>query len=365
MKKKITFSLAAAGAVGIAGFVFASWQLQPMADQKIREALNALGFDTSRLYEPYLSWQKLSYENVAFDKDSISTIKKIDVSYSPVSLLLFGKLDSITFEEAAITGDWLSGLTFSGWKMPSDLSILAKLPVKRLSLEKANFSFLTEKYGGISVIIDMEGEIKNGSLDIESHISSSQKFISFVASATGVIGHGYSNIEAQIEEGKFEIPGGLLKASRGNGSLTFTKDKGESQKILSELQAGGLTVLGMPWQNASISIESSSEASNIVAEAKSIGIEGIELSLNFQKEAEKPVTATGSITAEKGGDLAAYLNEQKTLAIPSNDMSTIQNAENVTIDFETNNLDQENKTLSYTIGTGENEPGPTHEISFK
>jgi hypothetical protein len=333
------------------------FQAPGAAEKKARETLSLLELETSLLPRPQHSWGRIAYNNVSLDKDEISTIKKYEVTYSPFSILISGKLKSVTFENMNLIGEWdpfaPANVDFSGWKSLNQRA-LALLPTEKISFQKAKLSVLTPSLGGLSLDFDLEGSYDKNKLEFQSHLSSAQKYISFTGSARGVVTTDYTNIDVELDEGKFEVPETNIRLIRMHGWFNYTRDRSGAEKTMAELRAGGLTVLGMPWQNASATVELKDGGTKIFSEAKSVGVEEIELGLNLVQNPGKLVSINGDVHAPSGALLADYIANQTDFPLPAADMTIIKHANELKIDFAY--VNGEPPKLQYRINTMDNAP---------
>ncbi|MCE7885964.1 MAG: hypothetical protein DYH13_00450 [Alphaproteobacteria bacterium PRO2] len=340
----------------------AAIQAPNVAAQKARLSLRILGLNAAFLPEPRSKWGHVIYNDIKLDEDEISTIETIDISYNPLSILLTGRLNTLTFKNLNLIGEWDPGAslpaTFSGWKIPNDFQHIAVIPAQNIRMEKSKISVLTVGFGGLSLDFDFNGAFNDKKLEFQSHLKSAQKYMSFTASASGILAHDFSNIDVEIDEGKFEMPEAHIRASRGHGWFNYTRDKSGSSKIMAELRAGGLTVLEMPWQNASATLEIKDGSIKAFSDAKSIGVDGIELGLNYQKNAGAAGMIYGSLHADDGAALSAFLGEQSKITLPAADMTIIRNTQDLKADFA-----YEPEKIKYRLNTMQN--APVKEVSIK
>lgn len=333
-----------------------------VAKEKARLSLDILGLDAAFLPEPQSKWAHVFYNDIKLDKDEISTIKAIDISYNPFSILFTGRLNTLKFVNLNLIGEWNPqaqiSVSFSGWTIPENFQRIAAIPAQYIRMEKSKISILTPGLGGLSLDFDFNGTLNNKKLEFQSHLNSAQKYISFTAGATGILAHDFSNIDVEIDEGKFEMPEAHIRASRGHGWFNYTRDKSGSSKIMAELRAGGLTVLEMPWQNASATLEIKDGNIKTFSEAKSIGVEGIELGLNYQRDAGAAGMIYGSLHTDNGAALSDFLGEQSKITLPAADMTIIRNTQDLKADFA-----YEPGKIKYRLNTMQN--APVKEVTIK
>jgi hypothetical protein len=332
-----------------------------IASQKTLLSLQMIGLETQYLPAPKTGWGSITYSDAPLDKDGISTVKNITIQYSPFNILLSKQLSLVAFKDLNLFGNWTPGnvppLDFSGWSLPHSPQKFANIPAQHIRFTDTQLSVLTPGLGGLSLAFDFEGSMHNERLEFQSHLKSAQKYISFSAGANGVIANDFANVDLDLDQGKFEVPEADIKVSRVYGWVNYTKDKSQN-KVMSELNAGGMTLLGLPWQGATAAIELNGTGFTISGDAKSTGVDGIELSMNLQKEGVSPLVISGSLHAEKGQLLADYLKEEKIFTLPASEIKTINAAQDLKIDFVFDATGAQ-KVIRYNLGE---ENSPPHEL---
>jgi hypothetical protein len=281
-----------------------------IAQKKLRAALETSGLDISRLGNPKIGMNALLYSDIALDADKISSIDHIKVTYDPFSLLMSGTLSKLDIIGLDLNGSWendqLNSLTFTGWKKLKSLSNLPFEKIRQISLQKARLSVLTANAGILSAHLDLTINRKGHQAEFQTSLKSEQKFLSFAMTGTGLIEKNRWLAELEIPEAKFEDPAGAIKATRMNGTLVMSARKGEPLNLTSELHAGGLQTYGLPWQNASATIEHSEGVFKILSEAEAVGNPDIELELNLS-EINKRWLTSGGFHAPITNDLINFL----------------------------------------------------------
>ena len=117
-----------------------------------------------------------------------------------------------------------------------------------------------------------------------------------------------------------------------NGSTNFSSPL----KVSGQLRAGGLTLYGLPWNNATITID----GDGVKTIAQSLNPSGVNLELDIAQQKIK-----GFIHADKISTLIDYLNDKKTFIPIKNDLEKVKGAAEATINLSSNDL----KTLKYQI----------------
>lgn len=302
-----------------------------VAKGKTDQALIALGIDPQFLPQPEQRWGAILYKDVSFDADSISTVKNLIVQYNPLWTLYTRRLHKLTLDQLSIIGEWeedeAQPLSFSGWT-PPEIARMLNAPVNQISIRNAQFSMLTPVMGGLTLNFDFAGSLNGRTMNFQSHFKSAQKFISFTAGANGSVTKDHTNIAFKIDQGKYESPSSHVRATRANGDLTLMKDKNESVRISGALKIGGLNLIDTPWQNATAKIEKKGRALELQTDAKSLGVTGLDLKLNYEQDAEPPVY--GELRAANGQVLKQYLQSQ-SLKIPDQQLQELSRLSDIQI----------------------------------
>ncbi|MGB4056512.1 MAG: hypothetical protein WBK77_00305 [Alphaproteobacteria bacterium] len=324
-----------------------------------RQTLKTLGLNETYLSKPQKNGNLTIYQDIALDKERISSIKKIAIQAPSLQDFLTVGVENITIDGISLIGEWdvetPGFIKFSGWSPPAKIESISKLPLQSLRLSNTEISLLTKNMGAITLNFDFESTLHDGKMSFQSSLKSAQKFISFTANAEGIIAKNYLNAEIGIDNGKFEVPEAAIRVSRAHGSINISRDISGDQKIIGEINAGGISLMGIPWQNAVATLDLRNDTRTIFAEAKSIGVEGIELSLTLAQEKDTPPTLSGHIHAEDGRSLADYLTQQTQITFPATDLETIKSMKAVGIDFFLEDLGSEQK-IRYTIQPEESAP---------
>lgn len=346
-----TIKLAASLIILVTGLVIYlhSVTLPNIARTNALSAMKSAGFSTITLPEPRLYPGSLLYEDINLDEDGISTIKAMRISYSIPGLLFKKRFKSIEIGQAELIGEYDSGkniLNLSGWEIPPLFTFADDIPVNSISIINSKISVLTKKIGGIYFDISLEGQRKKNSFEFLSQIESAQQYFSFRANAKGIVTPERANAEIEIENGKFIFPEISSKTTRLNGWIRLALSQGYEFKILSELQAGGLTLNGFPWQNASASAEMDANALNVFVGAKSIGQDGLELSLNYQDLIGSEPALSGSLYMDKMSSLLDYL--EKTQGYDTSGLKNMPDLDDLGALFTVDQKDK-NTAVEYEI----------------
>ena len=310
---------------------FFNARLPDMANAYALDSLRAAGFAVPVPPAGDVRYNAARFENIILDAEGFSKIRRLEIRYNPAALVLLKSVSAVKIEGLSLTGDIAENgaITVSGWQQPAQKTDISALHLKSLSVEESNIAFLTRNVGGISVAYDFQLRANGNGAEFRGNAKSSQKHLTFIASATGLVNDkGFWQSDIEIEQGKFEIA--PIKASRVNGSITISATEGTAPLITSDLRAGGLTLYDFPWQNASIAIEKQDGTFKILSDMKSVGVDGVEL--NLQREGQNQ-DISGSLQAESLADLAAYLIAGDIAPIDTKAAAALQGMANPRIDF--------------------------------
>ncbi|MCC6597332.1 MAG: hypothetical protein IT559_00895 [Alphaproteobacteria bacterium] len=287
-------------------FVFTA----PDPEKILPHVLKNLGFDGVILPAPEQTWTGLTYHSIRLDPDGFSTIEKVHISHG-----LRGTIKSMEIEGLSLTGELLSGLqvNIAGWRKP-DPAFLEKLTLPaqiRITFKDAEIALLSHEVGGISLSFDLQIRPGDDGHEFEARLDGAQKQLTYDASVTGVVTpEGIWQAGAEIGQAKFDL--GPLKATRISGLINVTGDRFEESEIIGNLQAGGLSLLGLPWQNSAITLDGSFSQPRMITGAKSAGVEGLELGLSFEN-LRNLSSYNGSLHSDTPGVLLDYLQSNDML----------------------------------------------------
>ena len=366
MRKPLLISLGIFVLAVPATLYLASMQLPTLMEARISDLLQAAGFNTPAIPEPQMRLGILRYEGINLDTDGISTIERLDVRYSPLGVFFTKNLKSVHIRGLNLTGEISSAgvVSLSGWNAPGTISEIQNYPLKTLVVEKSQLSLLTEQIGGVSINYDFQARRRKQDVDLQARAQSSQKGLSFVSSARGVLGYdGLWQMEIELEQGKFEIP--PVKATRISGMANIYGAPGKQPEIVSEINAGGVTLYGFPWQNAAVTIETRNNAMHMTADMKSIGHDGIELGLNLNNESDK-TEISGNLHTEKFSNLVEYLKSRSQQPVDEKIFAPLMKETDVSIDFASEGgWTGSEKYINYNIKKNDQKIELKGKIEFK
>lgn len=326
LKKKL---LAIVATLALLGWIVSSF-FSSKHEVALPQIFSATGFENVALPKPERERGLVVYKDIPLDPDGFSTIGKMKIEYG-----LSGRMQSVQIENLSLTGELGDDLkiTMAGWRKPSPAVFhgLSSVPNDvRISIQNAQIELLSETHGGIELRLDLEIQPGNDGREFQARLEGAQKQLSYDANVTGLItpsGIWQANIE--IEQAKFDL--GHLKSTRISGIINITGEKFGHSEVIGNLQAGGLTLLDLPWQNTAITLDGDLERTRMIIGAKSAGVDGMELGLTLGDIQQSAVYA-GSLHCESISDLLQYLKING--ALPFEGFPSGSQAETKSLDIE-------------------------------
>ncbi|MCF8496770.1 MAG: hypothetical protein K9G62_08940 [Alphaproteobacteria bacterium] len=313
------------------------------------ENLKKMGFTEATLPAPSArSLTRITYENVALDPDKLSTIKTLTLSCNPFFFPFTHMFSHVEISGLSLTGETgeEGNITLSGWDKKSFSSSPKETFFRSLDIRKSRLSLLSKSLGGLSVDFELQAHARHDKIDFQGQINSKQKKLIFISDLSGDLDprSGKWRANMQIEQGKLETP--ELKATRLSGAVRMDGSGLAKPHIFAEFQAGGLTIYGFPWQNAAGTFEGAPDDFKILTDAKSIGFEGLELSIALRRKGREGV-ARGSISSRNLSALLAMFESHKLNLLPPGMEwpEEIGSSQNIAMDF----LARDTRYLNYII----------------
>ena len=93
MRKILLIIAGAILLLGLASYC-ASTQVPDIANNQTLALLKEAGFNQATLPEPQIRFAAMRYDRINLDPDGLSTIKRIEIHYNPLSVLLFRGLSA-------------------------------------------------------------------------------------------------------------------------------------------------------------------------------------------------------------------------------------------------------------------------------
>ncbi len=327
-------------ATALTGY-FAISALQKNLNQQTQKLFHSFGFTDISLPAPRIQFNQALYSGVSLDKEDFSTIEYILITFNPAALVLSKEINNIQIIGLNLTGELSNNaeLTIAGWhKEKFNPATTFKKPAV-LEIKKGSLSLFTPQFGGVSIAVNLQARTKNKNIELQGTLKSQQKYIGFDAKLSGYITpQNIVQSTFEIESAKFELP--HIKASRINGDVKLSLAPNQNIEILSKIEAGGLSLYGSPWRNASATFEKSNNISQTFLGAKSLGENGLDLSLEIQPSG----ALTGLLFAPNINSFLEYLEIQNFIPSEKEALEKLSGLKNLEIKFTRENSEQKNIT---------------------
>lgn len=341
-------------AVALIGVPLAlSFYLPSYARQKTLLALNGAGFGAASFESFETGHGKVTLKKVKLDDKGFSTAEKIESDYSLTGFFTGKPIKTLTVEGLSLTGEYSKEkkLTLAGWTQENKIE-LSKLPaIKTIEIKNGRIDLMTDALGGVNVKFDiLMRQTTLGSIEFKSTLSGTQRVFSADANLNGTIKpSGQWNADLEINDGKIDLP--LLKATRVSGTGTLSGDPKKTPEFNLQLSAGGVNLFNLPWHNVSATAQGNTEHYAILSEGKSVGLEGIEFSLNIP-DGLKLSNMSGSLHTQKLSDLFSFMKTNKVLPEKTSFPSFFDYLGPLSLDLQTHRndaLSMQVTDIAYTI----------------
>jgi len=283
----------------------------PGTDQTIHDIFSDAGFDHVTLPAPVKHWGSLTYQTISLDPEGFSTIKDFQIFRSWT-----GSITALEIGEIALTGELQDNLSvhIAGWNKrhiaPALFTDFRNNPIP-VHIKKAQIALLNDKLGGLTLNFALQLRPQGGNYEIEAKLNGAQKQLAYTANVNGLI-TALGNWQAAIEVEQAKCDLGPLRASRINGTITITGEGLETPDIVGDLEAGGINLFDLPWQNASLTLDGTLWQTRLILGAKATGGESLELGLTLGS-LQAPARYAGSLHADTASALVSWLDRQKSL----------------------------------------------------
>lgn len=307
-------------------------------------ALKNMGFNETTLPAPQIKTHQALFSNIKLDSEGFSAIKYILIEYHPLALLMNQEIDAIHIVGATLTGEIKNATSdntsvgLAGWN--KDTMNITSLHQGSTLVELRDFSLtlLTEEFGGLEIEADLQLRPTENSTDIKGRLDTRQKYFGFDSKISGFLtSPDLWQVDFEMSAGRIELD--TLSSSRISGTTKLSFTAAEGLSIFSKLDAGGLSLLDTPWQNASATIEYQNNQASVFLGAKSIGVQGMELSLQHQPE-ESPGWS-GAINAPNINTFLSYMDAQGLVFSRDEAFDQLDDIDNIEIQFTLPKQDSE------------------------
>lgn len=287
MLKKL--SVAALSLLAIAGLY--TFLLAPFfATKALESAIQQLALTEINLPKPNTGLNRITYTDIALDKDKINIAKSLYVTASPLSFAT-RHIDNLSLNGLEIIGSLAqdNSIIIDGINLEnlSPYAILNKTSAGRVQIRNAEISLITDDYGLITTKIDLLLHKKDKhSYALQGRFDSQQKDISFTGNFKGTITQDELTADIELLAGKITIPSYSTHMSRMSGLASLSYQyKAKALTLKSSINAGGLRIAETPWHNATLSFKINNEEGRALQiNATALNSEQTELALLHEKE---------------------------------------------------------------------------------
>ncbi len=294
----------------------------------------ALGFSESiTLPEPDKRLSAIRYTNIELDASGRSYIDQMTLHYTIPDLLLGGTFTSLDIKDLFLSGDVNANgdITLSGFENPSALLNINQSHIGIITLKDATLSLLSAQLGGIRIAASMQIKNEDGKTTWTGNLESIQDQLELLAKINGQIlnDQDWQN-DIEIENAKIERDIGKL--TRMSGTASFYGTGKEITKITSDLKAGGMQLMQLPWQNVSIAANGTPSRLTMFISGQSVGINDLELGFEGVLK-NKALAWNARIFAPSIKTASEYLSLQNIFIIPKNLLDDIETSGDVELVF--------------------------------
>ncbi len=314
--------------LGLYGYI--ARPFTPAPEDAIKALFAQAGFETLKLPPPETHFDRIEYHDITLDPDAFSSIKTLRLHKTWT-----GALTSVDIEDLNLTGELEPDFTahIAGRKNKTlSTTFFTHLPRVPLQIRNAKIALLSETQGGLTLEFSLQLRPQGLDTAIEASLKGAQKQLSYEGHMNGLItALGNWELQMEIAQAKFAL--GALKATRISGTLDITGEQFETPHLVADLEAGGLNVFELPFQNASLTLDGSPFDTGLILGSKATGYEDIEFSLTLES-LQKSDHYAGALHAERIDDLQQYLLAQKLFPFVSINQTSAQKENPLTLAFE-------------------------------
>lgn len=301
--------------------------------ENIEQTFAHIGFQNLTLPEAEQYRQTLVYKGIDLDEDGFSSIETVIIKHSPFVISFSDDDATATVKGLELTGELGQDgqITIAGFSPPEALNLnFDKLP-SVINLENFSLSLLSEDLGGINVSGSIQFSNHHDMLKFQGDLDAIQKQVAINAKIEGQYNqNGFVDIRIEIENGKFDL--GFMQATRIAGLILANGENLANIRTVTELQTGALRIYDMPWQNASITVDTKQEHPRAIISAKSTGYEGLELGLTIPNLFDHEIFI-GQIHADTLKTAFDYFNSQNISPIEDGATESLGRLKNISAKF--------------------------------
>ena len=276
--------------IGAAAYFGAPMLLKGMVQKKIVGQFAALGYTNPRYDLTAFGWGGMTLENIQLEPEGISTIDRIDISYTPLGLAN-GMIDQVRIIHPDLiysTEDDAPAATPKSAPLPRSAIwsfSLQDVPIRTLEIEDMNLSYASDEInpslsGKISLLTDTDQTRK-----LVANLKSEQKELSLTINATlSETPARVKTIHLDIPEARLDLP--RLRLTRGNAKLDMTMSPQAPVSIQGELLAGAMKIGDLPLDGLTVTASGQKPDLNIIGNAGVTGIPMTNVSLRVSETAK-------------------------------------------------------------------------------
>lgn len=267
----------------------ARWIFERPVAHAISSYLKSIGFKDSTFQIVSLTFSNITIETIKLDSESINTIDKIHVTYSPLGLI-FGRVKdiNITKPDFIFSADSRPNLSFISSKAensPHRPFLLSTLPFQSL-----NVTDLSLAYAGDDINPGVTGNITlktndRGDKELSFHMIGAQKDLSLNITGTMTESPDKTiHLNLEIPEARFDIPN-ILMMSRAHGNFDITIPNDSPLSANGEWVAGAMRIGTIPLDNISLVIQGRKPDFSLIGNADITGLPQSNISLRLADDA--------------------------------------------------------------------------------
>ncbi len=305
-----------------------------MAHEKFQGQMRDLGFTNLTLPEPEKRLSAIRYSNVELDTKGRSVLGTMTVHYSVFDILLRGEIKRVDIENFYLSGDLdtQGTLNLSGLPNPAALMKLHQSAIQNINLKNMTLSVLTAQLGGIRTSFNIQILNTPAEMSWTGNIQSIENQLELIAKMTGAM-RTQNEWQTEIEVENAKIERDIGKITRMSGMVSLYGNGFDITKIVSDLKAGGMTLMDLPWQNVSISLSGIPAQLNTFLSAESLGINGLELGFEGLLK-NQGFAWNARIYAPNIQTAIEYLSLQKNFILPKTLAGDIKTKDEIELEFK-------------------------------
>lgn len=312
---KLRFILVASTVLLVLAGLF--YLLQPMlAQMGMTAILREAGFKQARIEKTERRPGGYAFLNATLDGNQFSTIER---------MTLQGK--TLTIDKMVLTGEWkkLNAPDIAGWTGRPRLSALAaKIAARGIGAMTLNGGQLDVSLPWLGLVrLEAKGMatlLPDGALRLQSTVWSVQQKMKTHMTVNGEFApNGLASLDAEITEGKLDIPG--FSASRLGGWVILNRDQaGRAWNISGQLMAGTAALWEMTLNSLVLSVQGTTLESALALQASGGGSDPaatpLAVDMTLRRNGEDHIAATfrvDSLGENRPGAVFIYDSRGQTM----------------------------------------------------